>query len=117
MITEKDLKPGMYVKLKNGLEGVLLPWKGQLAVVGFDSNSKGSALATAHIYERPKYPSTAMNYGIVSVWLDNFENSAANGCFTSCGRTKLWEYEEPIKEMTVGEIEDELGYKIKIVEG
>jgi hypothetical protein len=118
MITNEDLKPGMYVKLKNGVEGVLLPWKGQLTVVGFDSErSRGAALATARIYDNKYKSSTMQNYSIVSVWLDNFENNATNGCFTSCGRTKLWEYEEPVKEMTVGEIEDELGYRIKIVEG
>lgn len=108
------LKPGMFVELKNGHTGVLIPCynsstnKEQLTVVGGDKLY--SRECVAQIYN--KYEGS--NYGIVKVYDLNKGNGAS--LFSSTQRDLLWEYEEPKKEMTIAEIEAKLGYKIKIVD-
>ena len=111
----KDLKPGMYVELKNGLSGVLIPWKGNLSVVGYDRNTENKMLAILTVnlrFYNGKIESTHDNYSIIAVYNDHFMNHGV--VFSTAGRKLLWKYENE-KEMTVSEIEKILGFKIKIV--
>ena len=113
-MSDFELKAGMYVELKNGLSGILVPWKGKLEVVGksCEEAKKISALAIARLCE--DYEDA---YSIVKVYSDDFSNDYYDGgCFSTDGRQLLYEYHK-VKELTVAEIEALLGYKVKIVEG
>ena len=114
-MSDFELKAGMYVELKNGLSGILVPWRGKLEVVGkgYIRASKFSALATARLYE-----DSEDDYSIIRVYSDDFSNcSASGGCFSTDGRQFLYESKQKAKELTVAEIEALLGYRVKIVEG
>lgn len=114
-MSEFELKAGMYVELKNGLSGILVPWRGRLEVIGksYAETTKFSALAEAQLYEDNKD-----DYSIVKVYSDDFSNGHyGSGCFSTDGRHLLYEFKQKTKELTVAEIEELLGYKVKIVEG
>lgn len=111
--TNDDLKAGMYVELKNGVEGILIPCKSCIAPNGeklivVSSFGYDGRECVARLYVEGK-----THYGIVKV----YDLNEGNGCdfCSSINRELLWKYEEPKKEMTVEQIEKELGYKIKIV--
>lgn len=114
-MSDFELKAGMYVELKNGLSGILVPWRGKLEIVGksYGEATKFSALAEARLYE-----DNEDGYSIVKVYSDDFSNAHyAGGCFSADGRNLLYDYKQKPKELTVAEIEELLGYKVKIVEG
>lgn len=111
----EDLKPGMFVELKNGYKGVLIPCyyvttsDVELCVV--NGSGRNSRVCEAGIYDGS---SSYSDYDIIKVFDLNKGNDAS--LFSPIKRDLLWEYKEPVKEMTIAEIEAELGYKIKIVD-
>ena len=105
-----DLKAGMLVELKNGIIGILIPLDDGLEV--YDANFE--AEAEARLLSNDIFDTTEISYSIVKVYsLSNSTNSSR--LFDTHTRQLLWEYEESKREMTIEEIEAELGYKINIV--
>lgn len=110
-----DLKLGMYVKLKNGQEGILLYYNDCLTIFGLSDYSTATKRITSELrfYNKSITDEIEKGFGIVEVYSENkIENSEI---FSSDGRKLLWEYDEIAEELTVAEIEERLGYKIKIV--
>lgn len=106
--TNEDLKPGMLVELNDGTQGVLIPIKDMLEVY----SSSLRAMCKATLMSQDITDSLEKDYAITRV----YELSTTYDLFNTFRRDLLWEYEEPVKEMTITEIEAELGYKIKIVD-
>ena len=113
-----ELRVGMLVVLKNDEVGILIPWKrGQgLEVVGPGNNGKLSAITDPVLRgsegEEERIKRGTDEYDIVKVFSEYFNN--AWGALDPNGRELLWEFSEPL-ELTVGQVEEILGYKIKIV--
>ena len=108
--TKDDLKAGMFVELKNGYKGVLIPCYKQH---NLDSTPLFVVYHNDRLCDAELYSNIFDDWGIIRV----YDLSRANGgdFFSNEYRNLLWEYEERVKEMTVAEIEKELGYKVKIV--
>lgn len=112
--SNEDLKPGMFVELKNGAKGVLIPCyyvtsnSVELCVIRGDREN--SRICEARIYDGIRNNN---NFDIIKVFDLNKGNDAS--LFSSINRDLLWEYEEPKREITIEEIETLLGYPIKIV--
>lgn len=105
--SNEDLKAGMLVELKNGIIGILIPLDDRLEVY----NANFEAEAEASLLSNDIFDTIEISYSIVRVY--SLSNSSR--LFDTQTRQLLWEYEEPKKEMTIKDIEAELGYKIKIV--
>ena len=105
--SNEDLKAGMLVELKNGIIGILIPLDDRLEVY----NANFEAAPDAKLLSSDISDSIDIAFSIVKVY--SLSNSIR--LFDTQTRQLLWEYEEPKKEMTIEEIEAELGYKIKIV--
>ncbi len=112
-----ELRAGMLVELKNGEVGILIPWtRGRtLEVVGRVSGEL-HAIADAILRgsEEAEYrvKCNTQEYDIVKVYSEYFNN--AFDALDPKGRKLLWEFSKP-QELTVEQIEEILGYKIKIV--
>ena len=108
--TNDDLKAGMFVELKNGYKGVLIP----CYIFG---NSDSTPLVVVYHNDRlcnvELYSNISDDWAIIRVY--DLSRTNAVDFFSNEHRDLLWEYEEPVKEMTVAEIEEALGYKVKIV--
>lgn len=112
--SKSDLKPGMWVILKNGKQGLLVPTGlnayTRLSVVTEDDILSNNATLCCKELERD-YPKSS-SWSIVKVYTIAPHNGSK---FMSIGdRELLWEYDN-CKEMTISEIEEILGYPIKIV--
>lgn len=105
--SNEDLKAGMLVELKNGIIGILIPLDDRLEV--YKANFE--AVAEAGLLSNDISDTIKISYSIVRVY--SLSNSSR--LFNTQTRQLLWEYEEAVKEMTIEEIEAELGYKVKIV--
>ena len=105
--SNEDLKAGMLVELKNGIIGILIPLDDRLEVY----NANFEAVPDAKLLSSDISDSIDIAFSIVRVY--SLSNSIR--LFDTQTRQLLWEYEEPKKEMTIEEVEAELGYKIKIV--
>ena len=108
MFTVEDLKPGMLVKLLDGMYGVVIPVDSGLAIIGKREDGRMS-IFTSHI---KLYPNKFYfeSYSVVEVYDLAYTNET--DFFLPGSRKCLWRYE---KEMTIEEIEKELGYPVKIV--
>lgn len=106
MFKVEDLKPGMLVKLLNGSYGVITPVGRGLAIIGKRENGMMS-IFTSNI----RFSSDSCgSYSIIEVYDLAYTNET--DFFLPGSRKCLWRYE---KEMTIEEIEKELGYPVKIV--
>ena len=110
MFTIEDLKPGMLVKLLDGRYGVVTPVASGLAIIGKREDGR-MAIFTSNIRFYPAFY-VCSNYSVVEVYDLAHTNEA--DFFLPGSRKRLWKYAE-VKEMTVEEIEKELGYSVKIV--
>lgn len=109
MFTVEDLKPGMLVEMKDKGYGILLPFKGdKLGICVWNGTSL--SLATTRLRFYPE-PGLIEGYSIIRVW-DLAEDGKFN--LLSPGDSELL-LDCSKKEMTLEEIEKELGYRIKIV--
>lgn len=108
VFTKADLKDGMVVEDKNGLRGVVI----------------GSAIHHLETHgDLGLYNDDLTAKIIYDCTIDKiYEIDEPNRCLMSylnrgTGLKLIWERpkEEPVKEMTVAEIEKELGYKVKVV--
>lgn len=110
MFTVEDLKPGMLVEMKDKVYGILLPFKGDELGICMGTGTSLS-LATTRLRFYPE-PGLIKGYSIIRVW-----DLAEDGNFNllSPGNRELL-LDCSKKEMTIEEIEKELGYSIKIVE-
>lgn len=102
------LKAGMLVELKNGTKGILIPVEQCLEVFSINDLE---AVTDAIIYDE-SLSYWDEQYSIVKI----YGLSKDYSLFKESGRDLLWEYKEPVKEITIAEIEEKLGYKIKIVD-
>lgn len=109
MFTIEDLKPGMLVAMKDKGYGILLPVKnGELGICVKTGTSLSIATTWLRFYPEP---GLVEGYSIIKVW-----DLAKTGQFNllSPGDRKLL-CDCSKKEMTIEEIEKELGYPVKIV--
>ena len=106
--SNEDLEAGMLVELKNGIIGILIPLDDGLEVY----NANFEAATDAKLLSSDISESIDIAFSIVKV----YSISNSYNLFDIDKRYLLWEYEEPKKEMTIKDIEAELGYKIKIVD-
>lgn len=106
--SNEDLKAGMLVELKNGIIGILIPLDDRLEVY----NANFEAEAKARLLSTDIFDTIKISYSIVRVY--SLSNSIRR-LFDTQTRQLLWEYKEAVKEMTIEEVEAELGYKVKIV--
>lgn len=110
MFTVDDLKPGMLVNLLNGSYGVVIPVARGLAIIGKRGDGRMS-IFTSNIRFYPGFY-FCDGYSVVEVYDLAYTNAA--DFFMPGSRACLWKYAEE-KEMTIKEIEKELGYPVKIV--
>ena len=110
MFTVEDLKPGMLVKLLNGRYGVVIPIGSGLAIIGKRETYERMSIFTSNINFYPAF-TFCSSYSVVEVYDLAITNEA--DFFMPGSRKCLWRYNE--KEMTISEIEKELGYPVKIV--
>lgn len=110
VMTNADLIAGMLVELKNGRIGILIPvGKGKLEVYDEALN----ALSPAFLYtDASDMRSIEKDYAIVTVYDLTYRD--CYDLFDAKYRNLLWKWKGP-KELTVREIENILGYPIKIV--
>lgn len=113
MFTVEDLKAGMLVKLYSGKYGIILPAhnNGELCIIVQDCNTGRLGIGTATLRFYPKV-GVLKDYSIIRVYdlaPDNRYDFMKPGA-----RKLLWD--SSIREMTLEEVENELGYSIKIVE-
>lgn len=109
MFTVEDLKPGMLVEMKDKGYGILLPFKGDKLGICMRTGTSLS-LATTRLRFYPE-PGLIEGYSIIRVW-DLAEDGKLN-LLSPGDRELLLDCSK--KEMTLEEIEKELGYRIKIV--
>lgn len=109
MFTVKDLTPGMLVKLAGGDYGICIPLSKGLGIIGI--SDERMSILTSHIKFFPEYYTCSL-YSVVEVY-DVACNNAVD-FFLPGDRKCLWKYDNR-KEMTIEEIEKELGHPIKIV--
>ena len=109
MFTVKDLKPGMLVEMKGKGYGILLPFKDDKLGICMQTGTS-LMLATTRLRFYPE-PGLIESYSIIKVW-----DLAKDGKFNllSPGDRELL-LDCSKKEMTIEEIEKELGYSVKIV--
>lgn len=109
MFTVEDLKPGMLVEMKGKGYGILLPFKDDKLGICMRTGISLS-IATTRLRFYPE-PGLIESYSIIRVW-----DLAKDGKFNLLSpgdRELLWDGSK--KEMTIEEIEKELGYSVKIV--
>ena len=112
MFTGEDLKPGMLVQLLNGKYGILVPAhiNGELCVIVRDSITGRLGIGTSNLRFYPE-EGLINDYSIIKVYDLSYNNRYD---FMEPGnRELLWDGSK--KEMTIEEIEKELGYPVKIV--
>ena len=112
MFTVEDLKPGMLVQLLNGKYGILVPAhiNGELCVIVRDSITGRLGIGTSNLRFYPE-EGFINGYSIIKVYDLSYNNRYD---FMEPGnRELLWDGSK--KEMTIEEIEKELGYPVKIV--
>lgn len=109
MFTVEDLKPGMLVEMKGKGYGILLPFKGDKLGICMRTGTSLS-IATTRLRFYPE-PGLIEGYSIIRVW-DLAEDGKFN-LLSPGDRKLLWDGSK--KEMTIEEIEKELGYPVKIV--
>lgn len=109
MFTVEDLKPGMLVKLLDGRYGVIIPVHAGLAIIGRNTRESKMSIFTSNIRF---YPDSFYcdSFSVVEVYDVACTNET--DFFLPGSRECLWKY---AKEMTIEEIEKELGYSVKIV--
>ena len=101
---KSDLKTGMIVRFRNGLSGL----------VNFNETDReikvtNEAYVSINAFQDDLTYNSTPIYDIMRVYnyIDEYRTAAGYEC--------IWKRKEETKEMTVKEIEKELGYKIKIV--
>ena len=103
--TKADLKPGMVVENCDGTRYLFVNDK--FANVNEWSDSKRYNDDLTHsVYD---------NLHIVKVYIST--GYTLDTMLSNRSLTLIWERKEPVKEMTVAEIEKQLGHKVKIVDG
>lgn len=103
--TKADLKPGMVVELCDGDRYLFVNDKFANAHEWSDSKHYNNDL-THSVYE---------NLNIVKVYTST--GHTLGTMLDKSSLTLVWERKDDVKEMTVAEIEKQLGYKVKIVDG
>ena len=106
--TKSDLKDGMVVEYRNGARELVF---GSRTV-----DKKGYHLLKDYTETLTEHKYHLEAHDIIKVYeVNNNAISTLNEIFEDEYLTLLWEREPDYKEMTVEEIEKELGYKIKVV--
>lgn len=112
MFKVEDLKPGMLVQLVSGKYGIIVPAhiNGDLCVIVRDSITGVLGIGTSNLRF---YPEEGMikGYSIIKVYDLAYNNK--HDFMEPGNRELLWDGSK--KEMTIEEIEKELGYSVKIV--
>lgn len=111
MFTVNELKPGMLVKLADGRYGLCIPINTGLSIIGESLYGGETSILTAKLRFRSDIYSNS-EYDIVEVY--DLACSNRTDFFLPSDRKCLWKY-GCTKEMTIEEIEKELGYTVKIV--
>ncbi len=106
--TKADLKPGMIVEYRDGekalyINGIFM--------------SEGSWMNDTDYKEDLTYLRTKNNSRLDICKIYSSKAFVSTKLFDSNCMELLWERKDEAKEMTVAEIEKELGYKVKIVDG
>lgn len=108
IFTKADLKPGMVVEYRNGekalyINGIFMEFNTWMNVTDFKEDLTYLHTKCDHYLDICKvYNSKAFTFKNL-LDSDNME--------------LIWERKDEAKEMTVAEIEEKLGYKVKIVDG
>ena len=106
-----EFRAGMYVELSGGYVGVLVPIESGLHVIG---QSAYGDYYTILCNPRLKTKESNSKYDIVKVY--DLAPDNRYEFFSPGNRKLLWKYEESgVVEITIEEIEERLGYKIKII--
>lgn len=106
MFTKSDLKPGMVVRTKEGniyivFEDFLASKEGYVSMDIYDRNllsKKGDRFTIDYVYEAKKYS--------LETILNDSEYSK---------KVLFNRHENKVKEMTLEEVEEKLGYRVKII--
>lgn len=110
---KSDLKTGMVVQVRNGDKYLVLldnPDEPNMNLIGFDGGFLQLVTYDDDMIAQSKYRA----FDIMSVY--TLQSSIQNLLTKSHLQYKLlWERKKEIKEMTIAEVEKELGFKIKIV--
>lgn len=112
MFKVEDLKPGMLVQLLDGRYGILVPAHidGGLCVIIRDSATGRLGIGTSNLRFYPE-EGWIKGYSIIKVYGLAYNNK--HDFMEPGNRELLWDGSK--KEMTIEEIEKELGYSVKIV--
>lgn len=104
-----ELKNGYRVKLKNGHVGMFVAEDTLMSIYGRESRLTSSVI----FYDGNDMSDNDMDYRITEV----YGRSRSSQYWILRKEELLWSYEQSCKhvEMTFAEIEEKLGYKIKIV--
>lgn len=112
MFTVEDLKAGMLVQLLDGNYGILVPTyiNDRLCVIVQNSITGRLSIGTCDLRF---YPEEGVNnsYSIIKVY--DLSDNNKHDFMEPGNRELLWDGSK--KEMTIEEIEKELGYSVKIV--
>lgn len=111
MFKVEDLKAGMLVQLLSGKYGILVPAhiNGELCVIIRDSTGR-LGIGTSNLRFYPE-EGLLNSYSIIKVYDLAYNNR--HDFMEPGNRELLWDGSK--KEMTIEEIEKELGYPVKIV--
>lgn len=101
---KSDLKNGMIVKFRNGTA----------AIVNLNETDR-EIKVTNDIYVSINAFQDDLTYNFTPIYDIMRVYNYIDECRTAVGYECIWKRKEETKEMTVKEIEKELGYKIKIV--
>jgi len=120
ILKKSDLKQGALVQMRNGNMYILIGKKFvNLKNGGFmPLENYNEDLLTCNSIIEPIYDVVSNSkYDVMKVFNSSFEHQGYYTYITGCSFKWTWERkeEEPSKELTVGEIEKLLGYKVKIV--
>jgi hypothetical protein len=110
--TKKDLKIGYLIEYRDGERAIIMPTTTELIA----TDCKGVYMDLKNYRDDLTYNAKIADqtrYDIVAVWGWSCLKSGTLNTSTE-GRTLLWE--EGRKQMTIKEIEAELGYRIRIVD-
>ena len=108
-----DIKSGYLIRTRNGKIFICMRFKQECFIKTF-TNEKGECLNIT-CFNKKLQNNCDHQFDIMKIY--GLAKSAQQTLsFDTNGRPLLWEREET-KKMTIGQIQDALGYKIEIVEG
>lgn len=107
-MTKDDLKVGYLVELRKGKLCIVIPVKHNLALY---SNDQAVECYLSDLNNECNDKDGDYEFDVIKI----FGLSTTCDLFDISGRDLLWQREEPVKEVTIADIEKQFGCKVKIV--